>query len=90
MTALWLTLSIGFLLLMICSLLFTFAEWWHPFMAAILVVFYGLYLIFDTQLIAGGHSHKLSMDDYVIGAMLLYIDIMMIFLELLKLLGDKR
>ena len=59
-------------------------------MAAILVVFYGLFLIYDTQLIAGGKKHQLSMDDYIVGALLLYIDIMMLFLELLKLFGDRN
>ena len=29
------------------------------------------------------------MEDYVVGALLLYVDIMMIFLELLKLFGSK-
>jgi FtsH-binding integral membrane protein len=29
------------------------------------------------------------MDDYIVGAMILYMDIMMIFLELLKIFGNK-
>mmetsp|Transcript_17390 Transcript_17390/g.23441 ORF Transcript_17390/g.23441 Transcript_17390/m.23441 type:complete len:172 (-) Transcript_17390:121-636(-) len=86
----FLCLFIGMLMLSFCSLFFSFASWWHPVVAAITVVCYGLYLIFDTQMIAGGRSHQLSMDDYVIGAMLLYTDIMMIFLELLKAFGDKK
>ena len=58
-------------------------------MSAIMVIIYGLYVIYDTQLIAGGGQHELSMDDYVIGAMILYVDIMMMFLELLRLFGDR-
>ena len=82
----------GIALLCLCmfSFFMTFAEWWHPVLSAILVVFYGLYLIYDTQLIAGGRKHQLSIDDYIVGALLLYVDIMMLFLELLKLFGDRN
>ena len=83
-------LSMAMLCLMVVSMFMTFVEWWHPFVSAILVVFYGLYLIYDTQLIAGGKQHQLGYDDYIIGALLLYIDIMMLFLELLRLFGKRR
>jgi FtsH-binding integral membrane protein len=42
-----------------------------------------LYVIYDTQLIAGKGKHKLSFDDYIIGALMLYADIMTIFTSLL-------
>ena len=83
-------LGMALFCLCIASFFLTFVSWWHPFVAAILVVFYGLFLIYDTQLIAGGKKHQLSMDDYIVGALLLYIDIMMLFLELLKLFGDRN
>ena len=80
-------LSIVLLTLILSMMFFSFAVWWHPFVSAILVVFYGLFLIYDTQLIAGGHKYELSLDDYIIGALMLYTDIILIFLELLKLFG---
>ena len=83
-------MTIGMLLLVVMSLFMTFVEWWHPLISAIFIMFYGLYLVFDIQLIAGGRSHELSLDDYVIGALLIYVDIMMIFLELLRLFGEKN
>ena len=82
-------ISIALLCLILFSWVMTFAAWWHPFVSAILVVFYGLFLIYDTQLIAGGRKHELSYDDYIVGALLLYVDIMMLFLELLKLFGNR-
>ena len=88
--ALFFIIAIGMLMLMLVSIFMTFVAWWHPVVATVLVIVYGLYLVVDTQMIAGGKSHQLSMDDYVIGALLLYVDITMIFLELLRLLGDKR
>ena len=50
---------------------------------------FGLFLVFDTQLIQGKGRHKLSLDDYIVGALILYIDIVTIFLELLKLCGGR-
>ena len=72
----------------ISMIFFTFAVWWHPIIAGLFVIIYGFYIIYDTQLIAGGRKHELSLDDYVIGALLLYIDIIMLFLELLRLFGS--
>lgn len=88
--SLFFCLTVGLIMLMLCSVFMTFAEWWHPLVSSLLVVFYGLYLIYDTQLIAGGGTYGLTTDDYIIGALLIYVDIMMLFLELLRLLGENR
>ena len=82
-------LGVALLGLIIISWFLTFVKWWHPFLSCLLIIFYGLFLIYDTQLIAGGGKWKLSYDDYVVGALLLYVDIMMLFLEILKLLGRR-
>ena len=78
--SLFFCISMGMILLMIFSMFMTFAAWWHPIISAVLVVVYGLYLIFDTQLIAGGKNYELSHDDYIVGSLLLYVDIMMMFI----------
>ena len=49
---------------------------------------FGFYLIYDTQLIVGDKDRGLSVDDYIIGALSLYIDIIRIFLEILKILNE--
>ena len=51
------------------------------------VILFGFYLIFDTQLIIGRFSNSLSLDDYILGALMLYVDIIRIFLEILKILA---
>ncbi len=53
------------------------------------VILFGIYILFDTQMIIGGKRLQLSMDDYVIGALILYIDIIQMFLYLLALLGRR-
>lgn len=50
---------------------------------------YTMYLIFDIQLILGRGSKGLSLDNYVMGAMLLYIDIVQLFIELIKMIKSK-
>jgi FtsH-binding integral membrane protein len=53
------------------------------------IVVYGFYLLIDTQLICGGKTWKLSEDDYIIGALILYIDIIGLFIYILELLNRK-
>lgn len=71
-------------------LLFTNNAVLHVIYSAIGVCFYGIYLIYDTQLIMGNKAHQLSIDDYILGALLLYLDIILIFLYLLELLNNLR
>jgi protein lifeguard len=54
------------------------------------VLFFGFYLVIDTQMIMGGKHFELAIDEYVLAAMLLYIDIIQIFLYILRLLGSRR
>lgn len=53
----------------------------------IFIVIYTFYIVIDTQMIAGGRRYELSYDDYIIGAMCLYVDIIGLFLYLLRLFG---
>lgn len=55
------------------------------------VIVFGIYLVFDTQYIVGGKNrkHHINRDDYIIGAMLLYLDIINIFLYILEIIGKK-
>lgn len=49
-----------------------------------------VYIIFDTQIIIGGRYAALSIDDYIFAAMMLYLDVMRLFLEILRLLGKSK
>jgi FtsH-binding integral membrane protein len=51
---------------------------------------YAIYLLVDTQLILGGKHKSLSMDNYILGAIILYIDIIGLFLKILQILGKKK
>jgi len=56
------------------------------------IVLYSLYLIIDTMYICKGASfsgRECNYDDHIIGALMLYIDIIMLFIYILRLLGKK-
>jgi len=56
------------------------------------VVLYSLYLIIDTMFICRGKSftgRQCEFDDHVIGALMLYMDIIMLFVYLLRIFGKK-
>lgn len=59
----------------------------HVMYSGVMVFFLGLYLIFDLQLIVGGKSHELTLDDYIIAVIMLYTDIIGIFVHVLQLLN---
>jgi protein lifeguard len=53
------------------------------------VILFSFYLLFDTQLIMGGKRYEIEIDDYIVGAIILYTDIITIFIYLLRIFGDK-
>ena len=54
------------------------------------VIVFGLYLIFDIEMIVGGHYCEFGIDDYVIAAMQVYLDIIMMFVHILRLISDRK
>ena len=77
-------------ILIVASFFMTWVKWWHPFVSALLLLFYAFFLIYDTQLIAGNKKHSIDLDDYVLGALILYVDIIGMFIELLALFGGEN
>merc|ERR1740121_884578 len=60
----------------------------HAAMGALL---FSAYIVYDTQLIIGGkHKHRFSIDDYAMAAISLYMDIIQLFLHLLRIFGKRR
>jgi len=71
--------------------------WSLPFMTKVYAgfgaVLFTLYIVYDTQLIIGtinGHKFEFGIDDYVFAALTLYLDIINLFLDILRLLGSNR
>jgi FtsH-binding integral membrane protein len=68
-------------------MIFFWSVWLYVLYGCIAVIIFSIFIIYDTQLIAGGRYGELTYDDYVIGSLLLYIDIIGLFMYLLSLLG---
>lgn len=47
----------------------------------------GMYLIYDVQLISGKFEIEYSIEDYIFAAMELYVDIIRLFIQILRILG---
>jgi len=62
----------------------------HKIYCCLGILVFSFYLIFDTQLIIGKGQCSLTVDDYVFGALQLYIDIIQLFLYILALFGDRQ
>lgn len=57
--------------------------------AAVGALLFSAYLVYDVQLIAGGRKYELGPDDYVAGALMVYLDIINLFLMILRLVGGR-
>ena len=52
---------------------------------------FGLYLVFDTQMMMGGnHKYALSPEEYIFAALNLYLDIVNLFLYILSILNEGK
>lgn len=61
----------------------------HMILAGFAVIIFSFYLLFDTQLIMGGKRYEIEIDDYILAAIILYSDIITIFLYMLRIFGGK-
>jgi FtsH-binding integral membrane protein len=50
------------------------------------IIMFGIYLIYDTQLILGKHTLSFEIDDYILASFMLYVDIIQLFLYILEFL----
>lgn len=59
--------------------------------AGIGAILFSFYIVYDTQLIMGGkHKIQFGIDDYVFAALNIYMDILNLFLDLLRILGEQN
>jgi len=71
--------SIGFIVATILNI-FIKSHFLKIVLSFVGALLFGIYIIYDTQLICGKHNSSLSIDDYIMGAMMLYIDIIQLFI----------
>ena len=59
----------------------------HLIYACLGALLFSIYLIFDTQLILGQGQFAYSLDDAYLAAIQLYIDVIQLFLMILRIVG---
>jgi len=70
--------------------IFTYSKVLYTVYAGLGAVVFSIFLAVDTQLIMGGKRHEISAEDHVFAALMLYIDIVYIFIFILSLLGQRE
>lgn len=83
--ALWVLLLFGFIAAFTA---FNSMQLVYTLLGTLLFCFY---IVYDVQLILGGnHAVRFGVDDYVMAALMLYIDIIQLFLFILRLIADSN
>ena len=60
-------------------------------MSAFGAVLFGMYIVFDTQMMLGGkHKYAISPEEYIFASLNLYLDIVNLFLYILSILNEGR
>lgn len=70
--------------------IFVRAYWVHMVYCGLCVIIFGIYMIFDIKILMGGETYDIFIDDYVLAALIIYLDIIVIFLYILKMLGSSN
>lgn len=81
MMSLIMALSIGGLVS-----IFYRGEFFNFILACAGAAIFSMYIIYDLQMIVGDRKLKISEEEYIFAALNLYVDIIRIFMELLKIL----
>ena len=86
------TLFVSFILIMFSLFLLIFADIsiFSLFTISLTLILFSVYIMYDTQLIIGNKRRKFSEDDYILAAVTLYLDIIILFLEILSIFGKKN
>jgi len=79
----WVTTMVTIMLIIIT--VFMQEHFWKNLIVAVSLIAYGTFLVYDTKQIANGGKgrHDLSIDDYIIGSVLLSADILIMPISLL-------
>ena len=67
---------------------FVNVKWLNMLICVFGVLLFGAYLIYDTQLLIGTKGLKYEIDEYILAALNIYLDIINIFVYLLEILGS--
>ncbi|UJR34090.1 hypothetical protein I4U23_021500 [Adineta vaga] len=70
--------------------IFTYSQVLYTIYAGLGAVAFSIFLAVDTQLIIGGKRHEISAEDHVFASIMLYLDVVYIFMYILMLVGKRE
>ncbi|CAF0774059.1 unnamed protein product [Rotaria sordida] len=70
--------------------IFTYSRILYTVYAGIGAVAFSIFLAVDTQLIMGGKRHEINPEDHVFASVMLYLDVIYIFMYILMLFGKRE
>ena len=83
------TLLVGLIVMGLLSVFF-YSDFLRVVYATLGAVVFSAYLCYDVQLLMGGKTYSLGPGEHVVGAMVLFLDIINLFLMILQLVGLGR
>ncbi|XP_032873002.1 protein lifeguard 2-like isoform X2 [Amblyraja radiata] len=69
---------------------FHYIPWLHAVYAVLGAIIFTMFLAFDTQLLIGNRRYAISPEEYIFGALNIYLDIVYIFTFMLQIFGSSR
>ena len=62
----------------------------HCVYGALAALLFGMFLVYDTQMVMGGRKYELSPEEYIYGALQLYLDVVYLFIIILSFFGGSK
>ncbi|XP_021234886.1 protein lifeguard 2 isoform X4 [Numida meleagris] len=69
---------------------YKYVPWLHAIYALLGAIIFTMFLAFDTQMLMGNRRYSLSPEEYIFGALNIYLDIIYIFSFLLQFFGSSQ
>lgn len=66
---------------------FYVSKWWYLALSCVFAILFSAYLIYDIQMVLGGKTFSVSPDEYVFASVQIYLDIVLLFLQILNIIG---
>lgn len=62
-------------------------QWWYLALSVVFALLFSAYLVYDIQMVLGNKQYACSPDEYVFASVQIYLDVVMLFLQILSIVG---
>ncbi|KAL4448096.1 hypothetical protein ABPG75_005315 [Micractinium tetrahymenae] len=75
------------LLVTIIVAFFYTSKWWYLAISVVVALLFSAYLVYDIQLVMGKGAVAIGPDEYIFASVQIYMDVIIIFLQILNIMG---